>query len=73
MLSLACQWKPDLIVREPAEFAWWAIAESRAIPHVTVNAGAANSAAEWEACAGPWLREGRHIGLDDLRASSLYR
>jgi UDP:flavonoid glycosyltransferase YjiC (YdhE family) len=74
LLGLASDWRPDLIVRESGELASWAVAERLSIPHVTVNAGAATSAREWDAMAAPWLRDlGARVGVADLAASSLYR
>ena len=74
LLPLVTGWQPDLIIREKAEFASWAIAERLELPHVTVNVGAATSAHEMDTLAGPWFRDlGSHIGIDDLDASSLYR
>jgi UDP:flavonoid glycosyltransferase YjiC (YdhE family) len=37
--ALVDRWQPDVIVREPAEFASYVVAEERGIPHVQVNAG----------------------------------
>lgn len=37
--ALADRWRPDVVVREPAEFASYVVAEERGIPHVQVNAG----------------------------------
>jgi UDP:flavonoid glycosyltransferase YjiC (YdhE family) len=72
--AFVAEWKPDLILRENAEFASWAVAEGSALPHATVNVGAATSAHEVRALAGPWLRDlGLHLGIHDLDASSLYR
>ena len=68
------EWQPDVVIREPAEFASWAIAERLAIPHVTVNVGMATSAQEWDALVGPWLADlGHRVGVEHLDASSLYR
>ena len=46
LLASARDWSPDLIVREGAELASWAVAERLAIPHVAVNTGAATTAAD---------------------------
>jgi UDP:flavonoid glycosyltransferase YjiC (YdhE family) len=74
LLALASDWQPDLVVREVAEFASWAVAEKLSVPHVAVNAGAATTASEWDDFAGPWFLElGRHLGLSALRAEDLYR
>ncbi len=37
--ELVDRWHPDVIVREPAEFASYVVAEERGIPHVQVNSG----------------------------------
>ncbi len=37
--ALVDRWHPDVIVREPAEFASYVVAEERGIPHIQVNAG----------------------------------
>ncbi len=37
--ALVDRWHPDVILREPAEFASYVVAEERGIPHVQVNAG----------------------------------
>ena len=68
------EWQPDVVIREPAEFASWAIAERLAIPHVTVNVGMAASAQEWDTLVGPWFADlGERVGVEHLDASSLYR
>jgi UDP:flavonoid glycosyltransferase YjiC (YdhE family) len=70
--ALVAEWQPDLVVRDGAELASWAIAEQLDLPHVT--AGAADSAAEWDRIAGPWIEElGRRVGIAALRASSMHR
>ena len=74
LLGVVSEWTPDLILRESAEFASWAVAERLSIPHVAVNVGAATSADEWDAMAAPWFRDlGARVGVADLEASSLYR
>ena len=66
------EWQPDLVVRDSAELASWAIAEQLELPHV--SAGAASSAAEWERIAGPWIEAlGQRVGIPALRASSMHR
>jgi UDP:flavonoid glycosyltransferase YjiC (YdhE family) len=74
LLAMMAQWQPDLVIREPAEFASWAIAERLGIPHVTVGVGMATSAQEWDTLVGPWFAGlGDRVGIDDLDASSLFR
>jgi len=70
--GFVAEWQPDLVVRDGAELASWAIAEQLDFPHVT--AGAADSAAEWDRIAGPWIKDlGRRVGIPALRASSMHR
>ena len=65
---------PDLVLRESAEFASWAIAERRSIPHVAVALGAGESEREWGLLADPWFGQlGDRIGIESLDATSLYR
>ena len=65
---------PDLVLRKSAEFASWAIAERRSIPHVAVALGAGESSREWGLLADPWFAElGERVGLESLDATSLYR
>ncbi len=65
---------PDLVLRESAEFASWALAERASLPHVAVALGAGESAREWGGLADPWFaRLGERVGLDGLDATSLYR
>jgi len=74
LVTVMRDWQPDVVVREPAEFASWAIAEQSAIPHVTVNIGMATSAREWDTLVGPWFADlGSRVGAERLDASSLYR
>jgi UDP:flavonoid glycosyltransferase YjiC (YdhE family) len=74
LIRLATEWQPDVVIREPAEFASWAVAERLAIPHVTVNVGMALSWQAWDALVGPWFVDlGHRVGLDVLDASRLYR
>ena len=74
LIDVVSSWNPDLILRESGEFASWAVAEQRDIPHVTVNVGAPSSAAEWDALAAPWFRDlGGRVGIAELHASSLDR
>jgi UDP:flavonoid glycosyltransferase YjiC (YdhE family) len=66
------EWRPDLVVRESAELAAWALAERLGLPHVA--AGVATPAAEWEAIAAPWIeRLGQRVGIAGLRAEAMYR
>jgi hypothetical protein len=37
LLPVARQWRPDVIVREPAEFAGYLVAERLGVPHVTLD------------------------------------
>ncbi len=65
---------PDVVLRESAEFASWAIAERRSVPHVAVALGAGESSSEWGLLADPWFAElGERVGLESLDATSLYR
>lgn len=74
LLDVASAWGPDLVLRESGELASWAVAERLQVPHVTVNAGAATSAPQWDAMAAPWLSDlGARVGVPGLDASSLYR
>ena len=74
MQELVTSWRPDVVVRESAELASWAVAERHGVPHVAVNVGAGTSTNQWEAMARPWIdRLGSRIGLDALDASSMYR
>jgi UDP:flavonoid glycosyltransferase YjiC (YdhE family) len=66
------EWQPDLVVREGAELASWALAERHQLAHVTV--GVAGPAREWEAMAGPQIAElGRRASVPALRADSMYK
>ena len=70
--GFVAEWQPDLVVRDGAELASWAIAERLDLPHVT--AGAADSSAEWDRIARPWIEDlGRRVGIPALRASSMHR
>jgi len=67
-------YQPDVVVREDAEFASWALSERAELPQIPVAVGASESARQWEDLAGPWLAElGRRVGIRELDASSLYR
>jgi UDP:flavonoid glycosyltransferase YjiC (YdhE family) len=74
LVGVMDEWRPDLVIREPAEFAAWAIAERFGTPHVTVGIGMATSAQEWDTLVGPWFAGlGDRVGVEDLDASSLFR
>jgi UDP:flavonoid glycosyltransferase YjiC (YdhE family) len=69
-LEAACEeWAPDVVVREPAEFASAVAAERHGIPHARVGV----SLAAWEeaafAIAGPRLEELRPGVVDRIRTS----
>jgi hypothetical protein len=64
--------QPDLVIREGAELASWALAERERMAYVTV--GVASSTGEWDAMAGPQIAElGRRASVPGLRAESMYR
>ena len=65
---------PELVLRESAEFASWALAERSSLPHISVTLGAGESALEWGRLADPWFAElGDRVGLEHLDATSLHR
>jgi UDP:flavonoid glycosyltransferase YjiC (YdhE family) len=71
---LASDWRPDVIVRESAEFASWAVAERHGLTHVTVNVGQAIADASWIGSVAPWFRDlGERVGLAELDAAALDR
>lgn len=49
------QWRPDVIVRDPAEFASWLLAERRHVPHPRVAIGLLSSDASYAGVAAPAL------------------
>lgn len=49
------QWRPDVIVRDPAEFASWLLAERRHVPHLRVAIGLLSSDASYAGVAAPAL------------------
>ena len=65
------EWRPDLVVREAAEFASAAAAELHGLPHVRVAVGAAMVEELALAIAGPVLDE-RRPGLAERVAASPY-
>ena len=74
LMTYVAQWQPDVVVRETAEFASWAVAERLGLPHVTVAIGTNMSARDWDAMAGPWFTAlGTRVGVADLESTSLYR
>lgn len=67
-------WHPDVIVRDPAEFGSFAIAEALGIPHVTGRENRFLSTEAWAAELGDSLtRLARLTGADALHAGQLYR
>jgi UDP:flavonoid glycosyltransferase YjiC (YdhE family) len=67
------EYRPDVVVRESAEFASWALAERAGLPHVAVGLSLRESAAYWR-IADPWFGElGARVDRPDLDAGKLYR
>ena len=58
------QWGPDVVVREPAEFASWLLAERAELPAVRIAIGLLGREALFAAYAGPALEPAAHgLGL----------
>jgi hypothetical protein len=55
------RWCPDVVVRDPAEFASWVVAESRGIPQVRVSNGLLSAETRWARLRhGDFRRRRRH-------------
>ena len=65
------EWRPDLVLREAAEYASAIAAERQAVPHVRVSAGVALVEEASIAIAAPTLEE-RHPGIARRIAESAY-
>jgi hypothetical protein len=64
--ALVDRWQPDVIVREPAEFASYVVAEERGIPHVQVNAGRTGYSSVLPAVEDLWDQPGCPSGPTGL-------
>lgn len=71
---VAGRWRPDVIVRDPVEFAGAAVAEAAGIPHVTGRENRFLSERAWAAELGEGAALlGRVAGSSTFSASILYR
>jgi UDP:flavonoid glycosyltransferase YjiC (YdhE family) len=69
-LRAACErWKPDLVVREQAEFASAIAAEEHGVPHARLGVSLAAAEEQYLAVAGPPLEQVRHGIVDRIRSS----
>jgi UDP:flavonoid glycosyltransferase YjiC (YdhE family) len=65
------EWRPDVVVREAAEFASAAAAEAHGLPHVRVSVSLSYLEELWLATAAPAL-DAHHMGLAGRIAESPY-
>lgn len=71
---LVRHWRPDIVIRDPVEFAGLAVAEAAGLPHVTGRENRFLSPAAWRReLRGSIAALGRAAGADGLAADSLYR
>jgi UDP:flavonoid glycosyltransferase YjiC (YdhE family) len=74
LLTVARDWRPDLIVREQTEFAGCLAAEALGLPHATVQVSAFRGAALDQVVAAPLDRLRADLGLPpDPALAMLYR
>lgn len=74
VLALASSWRPDVVLRDPVEFASLAVAEALGLPHATGRENRFLSSAAWAAELGDSLQHlGQRAGIDDLGVHRLYR
>lgn len=69
--SIVDSWRPDVIVREPAEVASFAVAQAHSIPHLRVAIGLLSFEARiFDVLDKPLTELGCPIGVDGLRAEA---
>jgi UDP:flavonoid glycosyltransferase YjiC (YdhE family) len=74
IVRLVDQWRPDVIVRDPVEFAGLAAAEAAGLPHLTGRENRFLPLPVWHSELGGALAAlGQAAGAGELEATSLYR
>jgi UDP:flavonoid glycosyltransferase YjiC (YdhE family) len=73
-VRLVSQWRPDIVIRDPVEFAGLAAAEAAGLPHVTGRENRFLPLDVWQGELGGSLAAlGRAAGAGELEADCLYR